>query len=63
MKVGARSHDLPTQKFKVLPYIYNETQYFILFDVLGLFLSSLAHAPAGAMKGNFYLLLTTTYAS
>lgn len=31
MKVGARSHDLPIpQKFKVLPCIYNETQYFMM---------------------------------
>ncbi|GKZ34770.1 hypothetical protein AbraIFM66950_005126 [Aspergillus brasiliensis] len=39
--------------------MYDEVPYWALSDLVGLFMSSLGRAPAGANKRNFYLPLTT----
>jgi hypothetical protein len=36
-------------------------EYWVLFDLLGLFLLTVGEAPIGATKRNFYLHLTAMY--
>lgn len=46
---------------RVLKYEYGGIKYWALPDLLGLFMSSLGHAPTGATRRNFYLPLTAVF--
>ena len=48
-------------KFRVRRYLHNNRDYWSPYDLLGLFLSLMGSAPAGATKRNFYLPMTAGY--
>ena len=48
-------------KFRMRRYLHNNRDYWSPYDLLGLFLSLMGSAPAGATKRNFYLPLTAVY--
>ncbi|KAJ9190874.1 hypothetical protein DTO164E3_9136 [Paecilomyces variotii] len=48
-------------KFKVGGHAHSNLNYWGIFDLLGLFLSTIGGAPTGASKRNFYLPLTAVY--
>jgi hypothetical protein len=48
-------------KFRVRRYLHNNCEYWSPYDLLGLFLSLMGSAPAGATKRNFYLPMTAVY--
>ncbi|KAJ5100721.1 hypothetical protein N7456_006773 [Penicillium angulare] len=50
-----------TSKFLLCPFLHKDIPFYGLFDILGLFLSSIGNAPRRATAQNFYLPLVALY--